>query len=320
MNNIFPNLINNVYKTLKMRIIYHLFLSVVLFFVLFWNYWFASPLEWSGSTISEENNYWEKLSFDTKEKTQEVELKSAEEKDDKQKTIKELKSNIAELHSDKKHITKNFNAFIFQNGSLRKYFKRELNNNELDQVEKIIIDYNSLRFKTESLLKNKAHQLEDTSIVTSDLLSLKKDLYISFLPYIEISQLGEYKVFIKADFEATKQDKNIQSDIYKKEKIVEEKKIIIQEKIQASELSLEEKRNRFIENKIKAKLFTYSRSPKFQSLTIDKQKFVFGKVLTKIHQRRIRIEHNILLWNNVKKVKLYIIVENALKKFIEELK
>ncbi len=305
-----------------MRIIYHLFLSVALFFVFMWNLWFAAPLVWQGAQHNEkqEKNYWEKLSFDREKKDDDIELKSAEDKQDKEKTIKELKNNIADLESDKKHVTNNFNTFIFQNGSLRKYFKRELNNNELDSVEKIIVDYNSIRFRTEWLLRDKANQLEDTSIVTSDLLSLKKDLYISFLPYIEISQLEEYKIFIKADFEATKKDKNIQSDIYKKEKIVEEKKIIIQERIEASELNLEHKKNRIIENKIKAKLFTYSRSPKFQSLTIEKQKFVFWKVLEKMHQRRIKIENNILLWNNIKKVKLYIIVENALKKFIEELK
>jgi len=173
---------------------------------------------------------------------------------------------------------------------LRKYFKYELNDNELDSVEKIIIDYNFRRFKTESLLKEKAHQLEDTTVIVSDLLSIKKDLYISFLPYIEITKLEEYKAFIKADFEATKQDKNIQSDIYKKEKIVEEKKIIIQKKIDAGELSLQEKKNKFIEEKISKKLTSYSQSSRFKSLTIEKRKFVFGKVLEKIIDRRIKLE------------------------------
>jgi len=310
-----------------MRIIYHLFLGVFLFFAILGNIWFSAPLTWvENATYSEEGikgveHNWEKLSFDTTGNWEEnIELKSAEDKDDKNKTIKELKTNIAELQSDKKHITTTFNAFILQNGNLRKFFKYDLDSTEMSWIESIITRYNSRRFKTEWLLKAKARQWEDTTIITSDLLSLKKDLYIAFLPYIDSSQLWEYKVFIKADLKNTKQDKNIQSDIYKKEKIVEEKRSIIQEKIDASDLNLEEKKYKFIESKINKRLKNYEQSPRFKSLTLHKQKFIFWKVLWKITERRIALESSENIWTKSKKIKLYKIVEWALEKFILNLK
>ncbi len=289
-----------------------------------WFFWInvnAESIVWTGTLIEDKINSdsEEKLLFDWNNEPETLELHSANDIEDKDKTIKELEEEKEQLISDKKIITNNFNAFILNNWDLRKYFKEDLSDEELQLIENIIIWYNSRRSKSEILLREKAHQLEDTEIITNDLLTLKKDLYISFLPFIVISKIEEYKLFIKADFTATKKDKDIQSDIYKKEKIVEEKKIIIQEKIEASEQDLEEKKNKVIEDKIKQKLTVYSESDKFTALSTVQKKFVFTAVLEKIITRRESLE----LSDNIdkdKKIKLYLLVENSISNFINNLK
>ena len=289
-----------------------------------WFFWInvnAEYIVWTGTLIEDKinNDSEEKLLFDWSNEPETIGLHSANDIEDKDKTIKELEEEKKQLISDKKIITNKFNAFILNNWDLRKYFKEDLSDEELQLIDNIIIWYNSRRSKSENLLREKAHQLEDTEIITNDLLRLKKDLYISFLPFIVISKIEEYKLFIKADFTATKKDKDIQSDIYKKEKIVEGKKIIIQEKIEASEQALEEKKNKVIEGKIKQKLTVYSESDKFTALSTVQKKFVFTAVLKKIITRRESLE----LSDNIhkdKKIKLYLLVENSISNFINNLK
>lgn len=330
-----------------MKIVQHISLLLFLLFMS-WFFWFkvhAAPLTLTWSTTekdiekqseviisidTEENiplDSEEKLSFDTEEVSEEnLELNSAEDIDDADKTIKELEEEKDQLITEKIIVTDNFNAFILNNWDLRKFFKLELTSGELSVIEAIITSYNSQRHKWEGLLKDTAHQLEDTDVATTDLLDLKKNLYISFLPFIQISLLEEYKIFIKADAEATKKDKIIQSDIYKKEKIVEEKKTVIQEKIEASEQDLEIKKNQIIEEKINQKLTAYAESEKFSTLDLQTKKIVFTAVLDKIAQRRIELEvseewnENLEETKEWKKIKLYIIVESALDIFIQDLK
>jgi len=310
-----------------MKILQHIILLIFLFFtswILSFNT-YAQSIVLTGSVDDNQSNQQvdseEKLLFDWSERTQEseeIELKSAEEIDDKDKTIKELEEEKEQLISDKAIVTNNFNAFILNNWALRKYFKQELSVEELQSIENIIITYNSKKAELESLLKNKATELQDTGWVAWELLELKKDLYISFLPFILIDQLWEYKQFIKADFTATKKDTNIQSDIYKKETIVEKKKIIIQEKIDASEQDLEAKKNKVIKSRINEKLVIYSQSERFQTLTIEQRTLVFTTVLEKITLRREKLQSN----NDQtlqEKIKLYMLVEQSISDFITNL-
>jgi len=310
-----------------MKILQHIILLIFLFFtswILSFNT-YAQSIVLTGSVDDNQSNQQvdseEKLLFDWSERTQEseeIELKSAEEIDDKDKTIKELEEEKEQLISDKAIVTNNFNAFILNNWALRKYFKQELSVEELQSIENIIITYNSKKAELESLLKNKATELQDTGWVAWELLELKKDLYISFLPFILIDQLWEYKQFIKADFTATKKDTDIQSDIYKKETIVEKKKIIIQEKIDASEQDLEAKKNKVIKSRINEKLVIYSQSERFQTLTIEQRTLVFTTVLEKITLRREKLQSN----NDQtlqEKIKLYMLVEQSISDFITNL-
>ena len=78
----------------------------------------------------------EKLSFDTEEVSEEnLELNSAEDIDDADKTIKELEEEKDQLITEKIIVTDNFNAFILNNWDLRKFFKLELTSGELSVIE-----------------------------------------------------------------------------------------------------------------------------------------------------------------------------------------
>ncbi len=255
---------------------------------------------------------WEQESWTWVQETKTLELHSADENaEDSHKTIKENIKELRKLQSEKKAARNQFRDFIKKNGRLKTYFREKLSVDEWKKIEIILKSYNFKRLKLEKNLKQGIGDLRDTKNLKIELLELRKDLYISFLPFIEISKINGYEVFIENDISSEKKNKNIESSIYAKEKIIDTKVSVIQKKINKNKKELNEKLHRALEQKIKKKLSYYKQSETIQGLSVKMQKKLFTKVLEKIQERGMKEK-------NEKKKGLLKIIEKELKIFIGE--
>lgn len=226
---------------------------------------------------------------------------------DKNKTIKQLQNNIQELEINKKELHRNFRSFIDQHWELEEYFQKNISSHELDVIEEKIKKYN--REKQKILHKKWKFYAEK-------LVEKKKQLYISFVKYIDINKVEGYKMIIIKDITILKKGDLIEKDISKKTEILDTKVTHIKKKISENQKKIQWKINIIIKNKITKKLEKYSENPKFQWLTFEKQRFIFQRVLTKVQRRITLLQNKEPTPQEAKKIKVYIVIEKVLEDFI----
>lgn len=118
------------------------------------------------------------------------------------KSIKEIKKDIEQLHVDRNILNNkftvltqnnNFVSFLIKND----YFRTDITRSELNNIEILITRYNRNYIRINDQLSQKAKKLIDISDEKLQLLSIKKDLYQSLLTYINPSYYKEYLTFIE---------------------------------------------------------------------------------------------------------------------------
>ena len=223
---------------------------------------------------------------------------------EKLKTIKQLKENIEVLKSKKVINFSIFQKFKIEHWELQNYFSKNLNSENISEIEKIISDYK----------KNKEIIEQKSSNKMIRLLDLEKEFYNSLLPYIDIEKINLYNTFIQKSFSTIKNEYEIKTQIKNNKKQIAKKVSKIKDKIEENNKKQQEKLNTLLEIKIKNKLLKFKNSEKIESLWKEKQKLIFNLVLKKIVLKKEKIKNL-----TPKQENLYFIIEKVLVEIIEEL-
>jgi hypothetical protein len=80
---------------------------------------------------------------------------------------------------------------------LKKFFKKDLSKDDLENIKTIVKNYNIYSAKLESDFMKKAKDFENSSEEKNLLLKEKLNAYKKLTPYVEISKLPNYLEYIK---------------------------------------------------------------------------------------------------------------------------
>ncbi|MDF1682686.1 MAG: hypothetical protein P1U46_02965 [Patescibacteria group bacterium] len=115
---------------------------------------------------------------------------------DESKSIRELKDNIEVLDKDRESVISKIKDFN-PSENLKKYFKKNLNEDELNELSIIIDQYIFKKNELESIFIDKSKLLEDVSDIKVLLLEEKKQFYKNILIFINSDYYDEYLEYIK---------------------------------------------------------------------------------------------------------------------------
>lgn len=242
--------------------------------------------------------------------------------DDESKTIRELKENIEELDKNKDELiikSKDFSP----DSLLKSYFRDDLNSKDLTNLKVIIDDYNKDRRRLELELNKLSKELKTTTNIKIKLLEEKKDLYKRLTPFIKVDNYKDYLKYIKADTSLYSEKKEIDSDIIRKQEIINNKVEVLEERIKRHKSYLEDNLRMLVEKKLEEKISQLSENPWFASLTTENKIKVLNKTILKIQWRIDTIkeintitESWIYSWSsNEKKIEIYNITLEKLREF-----
>lgn len=233
---------------------------------------------------------------------------------DSSKTIRELKESI-ESDKTKSEIHLKLKDFS-PDQKLNSFFRDDLNAQDIWNVKLIIEQYNKSKENLEDDLLNKSKQLLDTSSIKVKLLEEKKKFYIDLTKYIKMDQYQSYLDYIKSDT-------TIDSNIYRKQELVNTKVTILEEKIKEHKENLEDSLQKLVENKMDEKVYFLSQNVNFSNLDNNEKIKILDKSIYKIDWLIEKMKSdNLNLWtsnfiksNNIKKIEIYNIVLNKLESF-----
>lgn len=244
---------------------------------------------------------------------------------DEWKTIRELKENIETLDKDKDNLDvkiTSFEADLF----IIDYLKENLTYSDFENLKIIISDYNEERFRLEKLLNSKSVQLKSTTSTKIKLLELKKDLYTKITPYIKEESYPDYLKFIKSDTSLYSEKQEIDSDILRKQEILNNKVEVLEKRIERHKEFIENNLRLLVEKKIEEKIFALNENENFLSLNKEEKNTVLEKTISKIRDRITDIDNfdytdnEYLLSSNEKKIEIYEITLEKLLEFSELIK
>lgn len=244
---------------------------------------------------------------------------------DSTKTIRELKENIEGLDKAKEDLYLKLKDFA-PDQKLRSYFRDDLSLLDLENMRSIIDEYNKNKQELEKELQERSKQLLDTSMVRKNLLEEKKELYKKLTSFIKTNEYSNYLEYIKSDTTIYFERKEIDSDIYRKQEIINTKVNILEEKIKEHRIYLEESLQRLVESKMDERLELLNQNKSF-ALLKNKQKIeVIEKTIEKaqILINELSIQNindtNSISINNRKKIEIYKVVVNKLEEFKKKFK
>ncbi len=233
---------------------------------------------------------------------------------DSSKTIRELKESIEsdKIKSDFYIKLKDFSP----DQKLNSFFREDLENQDINNVKSIIEQYNKNKSILEWELLNKSKQLLDTSNIKVKLLEEKKKLYIDLTKYIKIDQYQNYLDYIKSNTA-------IDSNIYRKQELVNTKVTILEEKIKEYNDNLDDSLQKLVENKMDEKVYFLSQNSSFSNLDNNEKIKILDKSIQKIYWliEKMKSDNldldtsNFVKANNIKKMEIYNIVLKKLESF-----
>lgn len=234
---------------------------------------------------------------------------------DSTKTIRELKENIEWLDKAKEELYLKIKDFA-PDQKLKSYFRDDLTLIDLENMRVIIDLYNKNKLNLEIQLQEKSKQLIDTSDIKKSLLEEKKELYKKLTSFIKTSEYSNYLEYIKSDTTIYFERKEIDSDIYRKQEILNTKVNILEEKIKEHRTYIEESLQKLVEWKMDEKLELLKQNKNFSVLKNTQKIEVIEKTIIKTQSLIKSYEDdssNTL--NNNKKIEVYKIVLAKLQDF-----
>lgn len=241
---------------------------------------------------------------------------------DEAKTIRELKLSIEWLDKVRNELYTKLQDFS-PDIKLKTFFREDLTIEDLESLRLIIEQYIARRSALEFELLDSSKKLFDVTQVRIDLLEEKKELYKKMTPYIKIESYQNYLSFIKSDTAMYSEKKEIDSSIYRKQEIINNKVTILEEKIKEHKSYLEDSLKLLVEWKMDEKIILLSSSKSFIELTNEDKIKILEKTIFKIKDnidsmKRASFWEDLSLFvkiNNDKKIEIYNIVLKKIEEF-----
>jgi len=246
-------------------------------------------------------------------------------------TIKELKENIDYLDKTNSELDdelKNLNTDY----ELKNYLRKDLSLIEIYNLKVIISSYNRNKLQLDTILIEKAKNLQSVNDDKKTLLELKKEFYNSLIPFIDNKFNDNYINYIKKDAKIFTEQNDISTDIIVKKEILINKVSKIEIKIQEQKDFINKKIKNIIDVTIDEKITNLSNNVSFNNLSKDSKLKVLEKTIYKIKEKLDKlIEENLELTktgslsknNNDlinKKIQTYIIALDKLVMFKDSIK
>ena len=246
-------------------------------------------------------------------------------------TIKELKENIDYLDKTNSELDdelKNLNTDY----ELKNYLRKDLSLIEVYNLKVIISSYNRNKLQLDTILIEKAKNLQSVNDDKKTLLELKKEFYNSLIPFIDNKFNDNYINYIKKDAKIFTEQNDISTDIIVKKEILINKVSKIEIKIQEQKDFINKKIKNIIDVTIDEKITNLSNNVSFNNLSKDSKLKVLEKTIYKIKEKLDKlIEENLELTktgslsknNNDlinKKIQTYIIALDKLVMFKDSIK
>ncbi len=236
------------------------------------------------------------------------------------KTIREIKQWIDELKNQTDVLEKQWDEFIKKNWNLAKFIQKNLSIEWKQEFQEIIASFESKQKQLEKDINNSKKE-ETKRRLKRELLSEKKELYKSLVPYIERSELREYFNYVRSSVEMFEKSKIVKDEIHEEEKKLEDKVSSIEEKIEEHNKKLSERIREIAEERLNSKIKTILENEKFNELSLEGKKRVFDSMLDKIESKKEKLVN---MQNKAsivkKKIEIYDIAYEIVENAIKELK
>ncbi len=200
---------------------------------------------------------------------------------DDNKSIKELQENINTLNQSKNQLNVEF-FMLNQNQKLKAFFKEVLDNEDLENIENIILNYLKDKNEEEDYINLKIAEFLPTDKEKAKLLELKKELYKALIPYIKVEQFDEYIEYIEQDVKILKEKLKLSDEMNLKNEIINSKIQNIEEKIVEHRKYLNEKFTELINWIIEEKIDNLITNESFIVLSIKEKQSVIQKIIENI--------------------------------------
>ena len=221
-------------------------------------------------------------------------------------SIDEIQTNIEELNQTNTSLDTRLEEL--QNSDvIRWFFRKNLTQEELDNLGEIISSY---------LENRKQTQADDINAI----IILKKALYKNMTPYIDINQMESYLWYIQDDASIIKEQDNVIKEISKNKELLDSKVDFIETKIQDHKISFSESLYQLIGERIDNKLALLREWSKFSTLSAESKVSVLNKTIRKI---KIRIANTQQIEDRTDvletRLNLYYIILERIEEFKSEI-
>ncbi len=210
---------------------------------------------------------------------------------DEWKTIKELKQNIKKLDKTQLELSKEL-VELNADYKLKLFLKKDLYTFEINNIKKIIFNYNTNKAKIESILFEKAKSFLSVLDEKKLLLEEKRSLYNWLIPYIDQKYKKEYLEYVKWDAKIFSEQKDLTANIIVKKEILNEKVENIETKIKQYKDFTNESIKKVINNKLEEKITNLKNNVTFQVLNNESKIAVLNKTIRKIKIKLLNLENS----------------------------
>jgi hypothetical protein len=184
-----------------------------------------------------------------------------------------LKQNIAILQEKQKDIYQK-TPDLSSVSDVKEFLKDDITISQIEEINKIIKDYNEFKVQKDVLDYEKK------------LLNIKKETYKKIIIFVDTEKSQDYLDYIKDSLEAIKQDNIIKDEIYKNKEILDEKILVLKEKIKINNDEFESDINVLITTKIDEKLQSFKDNKDFQKLDLEKRKYILDRIIKNVQIKK----------------------------------
>lgn len=249
---------------------------------------------------------------DTEQVQTEFEQWDKKEQNQKPKKVEEIQSDIKKLKKEKQRLEFKWNTFRIGNETLWDLIRDDLQESERWSLANLLVNYTALKNKTDLDIVRVSERGEDTDELRKELIVLKKRLYTTMIPYIQISKLAAFQLYIDSDISFHEKSKVVATEIEQKQEVRDERVEKIKEKIEDNSEVLREQIKIKITTKLQGKLDVFIAQDRFQSLKDESKIFLFQRLIekTSIEKNNLQnienptsiIEEKIFLFNIVTEI------------------
>ncbi len=199
-------------------------------------------------------------------------------------TISSLKDNLRNLEDEKIWLENKLNL-LKEETYLRGFFTQNPSDAEVYEIKKIIEEYRKVNISLNVELKEKSDKLEDISETRKQIVHERLEFYKKLVKYIDKAKIDEFKDYVKSDTQILRNKKEINYEINKNQKKLEEKVEIIKWRIKEYKTDFDERLRELIEVKVNEKISNLENSEKFISLSHELKRSVIEKTIEKIKSK-----------------------------------